>query len=178
MYTTHHPCWDAKNRYGLPEEMAFEYAGIAHIIEPSSTHQKPVENAPQTPVNETMAQEVPKPEPQPTQPETAQTAQPEAPKQPERRPESEIQQEEGAGGLLLESRPENVPQALKELMQANQVSEWDIQSVVSARGYYPADTRIENYDPDFIKGVLVGAWSQVYEMIKHMKETEEIPFNN
>lgn len=33
MYTAHHPCWDAKNRYGLPEEMAFDYSGIAHIIE-------------------------------------------------------------------------------------------------------------------------------------------------
>lgn len=34
MYTSHHPCWDAKNRYGLPEEMDFDYAGIAHVIEP------------------------------------------------------------------------------------------------------------------------------------------------
>lgn len=32
MYTTHHPCWDAKNRFGLPGEMPFDYAGIAHII--------------------------------------------------------------------------------------------------------------------------------------------------
>lgn len=24
MYTQHHPCWDAKNRYGLPEETKFE----------------------------------------------------------------------------------------------------------------------------------------------------------
>ena len=34
MYTAHHCCWDAKNRYGLPEELPFEYAGIRHIIEP------------------------------------------------------------------------------------------------------------------------------------------------
>lgn len=33
MYTSHHPCWDAKNRYGLPDEMDFDYAGIAHIFE-------------------------------------------------------------------------------------------------------------------------------------------------
>lgn len=25
MYTSHHPCWDAKNRYGLPEECEFDY---------------------------------------------------------------------------------------------------------------------------------------------------------
>lgn len=33
MYTSHHPCWDAKNRYGLAEELPFDYAEIAHILE-------------------------------------------------------------------------------------------------------------------------------------------------
>ena len=32
MFTTHHPCWDAKNRHGLPEEMDLDFAGIAHIF--------------------------------------------------------------------------------------------------------------------------------------------------
>lgn len=32
MYTQHHSCWDAKNRYGLPEEIPMEYAQIAHIF--------------------------------------------------------------------------------------------------------------------------------------------------
>ena len=32
MYTSHHPCWDAKNRYGLEEELPFDYAEIAHIL--------------------------------------------------------------------------------------------------------------------------------------------------
>lgn len=34
MYTQHHPCWDAKNRYGLPEEIPMEYAQIAQIYAP------------------------------------------------------------------------------------------------------------------------------------------------
>lgn len=33
MYTSHHPCWDAKNRYGLPDECEFSYETIRHIIE-------------------------------------------------------------------------------------------------------------------------------------------------
>ena len=33
LYTQHHPCWDAKNRYGLPEETEFDYDVIRHIIE-------------------------------------------------------------------------------------------------------------------------------------------------
>lgn len=32
MYASHHPCWDAKNRFGLPDEMPFDYAQIAHLI--------------------------------------------------------------------------------------------------------------------------------------------------
>ena len=33
MYTTHHPCWDAKNRAGLPDECDFSYEIIRKIIE-------------------------------------------------------------------------------------------------------------------------------------------------
>lgn len=33
MYTTHHACWDAKNRYGLPDELELSYKGIAHLFE-------------------------------------------------------------------------------------------------------------------------------------------------
>ncbi len=32
MYASHHPCWDAKNRFGLPDEMPFEYGQISHLI--------------------------------------------------------------------------------------------------------------------------------------------------
>ena len=32
MYTSHHPCWDAKNRHGLPEEIELDYGNIAHIF--------------------------------------------------------------------------------------------------------------------------------------------------
>ena len=32
MYTTHNPCWDAKNRHNLPDELDLDYAGIAHIF--------------------------------------------------------------------------------------------------------------------------------------------------
>ena len=42
MYTQHHPCWDAKNRYGLPEEIPMEYAQIAHIYAPAQTVPAPV----------------------------------------------------------------------------------------------------------------------------------------
>ncbi len=35
MYTTHHPCWDAKNRQGLPEEMPLDFRAIAPYLFPA-----------------------------------------------------------------------------------------------------------------------------------------------
>lgn len=32
MHTTHHPCWDAKNRFGLPDKLPFEFAQIAGLF--------------------------------------------------------------------------------------------------------------------------------------------------
>lgn len=32
IYTTHHNCWDAKNRFGLDEKVPMEYSSIAHVI--------------------------------------------------------------------------------------------------------------------------------------------------
>ena len=32
MYTTHHPCWDAKNRFDLKDELPFDYQQIAACI--------------------------------------------------------------------------------------------------------------------------------------------------
>lgn len=47
MYTTHHPCWDAKNRQGLPEILDLDYQNIAFIFEdsaePSAPAEKPID---------------------------------------------------------------------------------------------------------------------------------------
>ena len=32
MYTTHHTCWDAKNRHGLPDELDLDFAPLAAVI--------------------------------------------------------------------------------------------------------------------------------------------------
>jgi len=32
MYTTHNPCWDAKNRFDLPDELDLNFDGIAHLF--------------------------------------------------------------------------------------------------------------------------------------------------
>lgn len=61
MYTTHHPCWDAKNRHELAPELPFAFQEIARCI--------PVMDQTMPPAPEPPAQEAPPPatEPEPTQ---------------------------------------------------------------------------------------------------------------
>ncbi len=166
MYTSHHPCWDAKNRYGLPEEVPFEYESIRHIIEPDSV------SAQQTPAQQAAHVITP--------PESNKPAEP--PK--ESTPPSIMGEQMN---LPLDNKPDEpsfaepdpaIPKALRDLMVNNRVDEWEIQNAVAARGYFPSDMPIRDYPEDFISGVLVGAWGQVFGMIKQARETMEIPFNN
>lgn len=152
LYTQHHPAWDAKNRHNLPEEMPFDYAGIAHIFNqvPAPAQPQPQqtvpEPTPQAPVQEQTPTVEPVPQAQPEVPESL--TQP----SPERQPYQEP-------NLAL-------PQALRDLMIQNQVTELEVQKAVAQKGYYPEDTPVIMYDPEFIDGVLIGAWDQVFSMIK------------
>lgn len=153
LYTQHHPAWDAKNRHNLPEEMPFDYAGIAHIFNQVPAQQPQVQ--PQQTVSE-PAPQAPVPEQTPTV-EPVPQAQPEVPESltqpaPERQPYQEP-------NLAL-------PQALRDLMIQNQVTELEVQKAVAQKGYYPENTPVVMYDPGFIDGVLIGAWEQVFSMIK------------
>lgn len=226
MYTSHHPCWDAKNRYGLPEELPFSYDSIRHAVEAGSTgkagtgfpgapgpagqHPAATGRAMQQPAGAVLAdpaapgaytavqsgtapQSGISPQPGPAVQAPPGTA--DAGPQPAGNP---VQQTLDLSGPAPENFPDRfldippetpggdmssfppdlrIPKALRDLMAANGVCEWDIQSVVEARGYFPADMDIWDYPEDFINGVLVGAWPQVLAMIREMKENNAIPFN-
>lgn len=166
MYTSHHACWDAKNRYELPEQVPFSFSSIAHVIESKSTEQPKAE--PKT----TYQVEAPKTSQSMSEPVQQTYTAGEQMNLPLNEP---VKQEEQKS---FPTQDPGIPKALRDLMEANHVDEWDIQNVVAARGYYPADVKIKDYDKDFIDGCLVGAWQQVYGMIREMKEKQEIPFNN
>ncbi|WP_313074759.1 ATP-binding protein [Lacrimispora sp.] len=167
MYTTHHSCWDAKNRYDLSDELPFEYESIRHIIESSNTGIPVSEEKKTTP-----------PPSQPRQEDTGSTV--------NKSREEPPKEEKATPPVAAKSEPvtppdvkvdELIPKALRDLMIQNQVDEWDIQNVVIAKGYFTADMKITDYPQDFISGVLVGAWDQVFAMIKEMKETDSLVFN-
>lgn len=145
MYTAHNPCWDAKNRHGLPDELPFDYQGIAHCIPAMNT-------AP--------------PQPTPTEPDPI----PEAPAPPKESPKAPAKPEAKQPEAQA---PEAIPQALADLMAANNVTPQDIQQAVAYKGYFPADMPIADYPEDFVMGCLVAAFPQMLQVINQLKK---VPF--
>ena len=178
MYTSHHSCWDAKNRDGLPDELPFEYSSIASII-PGSGAAKAEEAAGfcETPARVPIASaEKPEKEELPTLPQPAGTDdQPEEAREDPK--EAEAKTDNPFGRAVYKEPDARIPKALRDLMIQNKVVEWDIQNAVSGRGYFPPDIEVWDYPPDFIDGVLVGAWKDVYKMITDSWENQDIPFN-
>lgn len=167
MYTQHHPCWDAKNRYGLPEEIEFDYDVIRHIIDQGGGRNTFTDRQ-----KSTQGQPAPDPAPRTETPDMKTGKQ------------MTMHLEEGTDGQPDPDRntevpavDPRVPKKLRDLMIANQVDEWDIQGVVESRGYFPGDLPVWEYPADFVEGCLVAAWDQVYEMIREMKEKDATVFN-
>lgn len=151
MYTSHHPNWDAKNRHGLAECLPFEFAQIAHCI--PATLDKRAEAVPVAP-SEPEAQ---------TDPIPASVASQQA--------DSELQtiQNPWAGmpKYLLD---------LYKLMDNEHITEEEIRQAVASRGYFPEDMPIEAYPEDFVSGCLVAAFPTIVQVVKDLRERDEVPF--
>lgn len=146
MYTAHNPCWDAKNRHGLADELPFDYQEIAHCIPDTA----PAPPAPE-PISKTKKMN---PEP------------PKEPPKPERRPKADTK-------IVETELDPKIPKALTDLMAANNVTAHDIQQAVAHKGYFPADMPIADYPEDFVMGCLVGAFPQMLQVINQLKK---VPF--
>lgn len=162
MYTAHHVCWDAKNRFGLAEELPFEYAQVAHLFET-------------IPIPEKRSLADPIPEKVPSQP-PADSDNRKADNTPILPPDSSPSTAAPAEEEEESEGEDGVPQALLDLMHANDVKAHEIQLAVGLKGYYPNDTPIKNYASDFINGVLIAAWPQVFSMVKQNRADN--PFIN
>lgn len=198
MYTSHHPCWDAKNRFGLPEEAEMDYSVIRPVIEGGGA------SAP-APVPQPAPAPTPAPDPAPTYQmrenqqidmvdyghiqagekvettkATATVTAPPADEDPGQKaksaPEKKERKAEDLVSMFL-SDPDRLPQNLKDLMNHDTIGEWEIQQAVYAKGYYPADTLIQDMDPEFIQGWIIGFWPKVKELIQQIRDNQAVPFN-
>lgn len=174
IYTTHHCCWDAKNRYGLPDEIPMDYDEIRHVIEDRSVNTD--KQPPQKESKSSTGKELEIPE------KYINKAQDKSNQEP-------VSEKETATPVMQKQEPINlpdpkvdprIPKALRDLMIENEVDEWDLQNAVEAKGYVPVGTPVCEYDtvnPGIVDGLLVASWNQVYAAIKEMKEKDSLVFN-
>lgn len=173
IYTSHHPCWDAKHRGELPDEVPMEYASIKPLIETGDAPVPVVKNEPE-PKGEKVEEPPAEPKeekvepPAPTESENVKTPIPD--ELPEFAPPDDPKKK-----LLFMSTPDRLPGELIQLMKTDEVDEFWLQHAVAKKGYYPEDVPIMDYDPDFIQGCLIAAWPQVSALAKQL-EADEIPF--
>lgn len=183
MYTTHTPTWDAKNRWGLPDKVEFDYSVIAPFIPvlgESAVQAKSATQKVQEPITEAA---VSMPEVLSVDKEGNGYLFAEEGEPPERKVKARKADPVPDGGnkpfgeTVEETAPEfgemeldgDLPKALRDLMNIHKVSEAEIRKAVAFRGFYPEDMRVASYDPKFIQGVLIAAWSQVYDVIKRLR---------
>ena len=184
MYTTHTPFWDAKNRYGLPDELPFEYNAIRHIFENITqempeTAQKP--SSPKDDKSTARKQESPQRPPQPVT--RAPEQEPMSMKSPEK-PAQEAAREEPPGNVSVSGAKQEpdprIPKALRDLMIANDVGEWDLENIMYLKGYVPGSTKVWEFEkvaPGITEGMIIPYWKDICRAIMEVREKQEIPFN-
>lgn len=149
MHTTHHPAWDAKNRYGLQDELPLEYAAIAHVIPDMVQNVTPGATTPDT-ENQPVLTKNDNP---PTQ-ETINNV------------------EESFSSVP----PEYLPRELRDLMISNKVTEDELHVVAGIRGHFPIDTdfaTIAQTTPQYFTGGLVANWQQTLQIVNEFRSHRE-----
>lgn len=144
MYTQHSACWDAKNRFGLADELPFEFDQIAGIFERT---RDAAQVTPEPPAVDAKPAEDPKP--------AAKPAKKKAAKELEARPD-----------YMSSDNPEKDKALAKlwELMQASGIPETVLRGVVAEKEYYDLAVPVNEYELDFINDVLIEAWEQVLKL--------------
>lgn len=148
LYTTHNACWDAKNRFGLPDEVPFDYESIRAIVECSTV------KAP-SPAPALTQKASPRPEPK-AAPAPALAAQRDAARQ----------------SIAARLDALGWPAALRDLAAADGIDDEMLRHGVFQRGCLPEDMPVKDYPADFIEN-LVDKWPQWAAFIK---ENADIPF--
>jgi len=152
MYANHSACWDAKNRFGLPDEMPMEFDQIAKFFGEAE------------PVKEVSAEE---PAKATTKAPATMAVVEQVPALPEKKPAKKK-----ADQPKISDRPDDMKSddpekdqllaKVWEMMLGADI--WDtlvLQAVVADKDYYDITTPIRDYDRDFIEGCLIEAWDTV-----------------
>ncbi|MEG1491927.1 MAG: ATP-binding protein [Oscillospiraceae bacterium] len=155
MYTTHHACWDAKNRHGLKEELPFDFAEIANLIQAPSSPATVPSSPPPPPLHAPAPVQAPASEPEmPAETPSRLTELPDKP--------------------LEEGDRTGIPRGLLQLMDDAKIFPCEVEAIVASKHIFPPDMKIKDMPMDYINGVLIGAWEQVRKAIED--DPDRLPF--
>ena len=132
LYTTHNACWDGKNRFGLPDEVPFDYESIRAIVEdggataaPAPAEQKPQEAPPQSAPADTLAE----------------------------------QQQAARASIADQLAALGYPPQLAQLLPPAGIDDEMLRHGVFQRGCCPEDMPVRNYPPDLVNNI-IEKWPQ------------------
>lgn len=160
IFCTHQATWDAKNRWGLPDEVPLGYEAIA----PHVPCLGPDPRVPEPPAE---------PAPQPQQAlQPAPQAQQAAPMQPQPQPPA-------AGDAPASIGAEGLPgfwAPAVQLMERDGVSLADVMRFAVLQGHFTPDTPPEAYPADYVAGLIVPQWDAVKAKVAEYRASEDVPF--
>lgn len=149
MYTTHHPAYDAKNRWGLPDELPLDYSQIAPALARVTTSQ--VDTARERAGKWFPQDEAQTPPPADKDEPPVKKTQPEPP-------------EAAAAPPYDEQIPDCVPQKVADLMRLNHVTIKEFQEILFKGHFMPADTPLENVPADLYDHI-AAKWNDALNLL-------------
>ena len=133
LYTTHNACWDGKNRFGLPDEVPFDYESIRAIVEGEGAAAAPA------PAEQKKPQAVP---PQPAPADTLAE-----------------QQQAARASIADQLAALGYPPRLAQLLPPAGIDDEMLRHGVFQRGCCPEDMPVKDYPPDLVNNI-VEKWPQ------------------
>lgn len=143
MYTNFSPCWDAKNRFNLPEKLPFAIDGIRHIFK--------------TPAVITESIPVPPAESAPAEP-----AKPAEPPKPPVDPVSDLVPPRQNS---IDPEQTKLLEQIENLMKIDGVAYGELTAIVEKKGIVPAGTDLKNYNKQTLTRIIAG-WTAVKNNIE------------
>ena len=155
IYTSHHPCWDAKNRLGLPEELPLDFDAIGpYLFPPEPESRAPAPESPMAPPA------TPKPAPAPAHAQDS--------------PAASAGSSEPAPA---QAEGEYVPDVLRPLLDAADVTEQEVRKVIDKRQkrFFPLGTPWDTMEKaGFVEGWVLPNWDKIVKMIRD--DPDRLPF--
>lgn len=164
MYTTHHTCWDAKNRFNMQDELDMDYRLISFAFEQRQDYTAYQYAQPATQEQPNSAPQItamPEAQPSVVQPISVDpvAAEPMSPAPIEQA----VDQYDG------------IYPPLADLMRGSGVTVAQLERAIWSRGLFPQGMPLREIPCDYMRDVLVADWSGVLRIIQQQDTPQQIP---